>query len=258
MVATPDPVPIAAGFVPPFPQSPELAPGSLHVWLASTRTGVSNLAQYWSSLAPEEKRLSERYCFQPDKDRCVVAYGSLRSLLSRYLRTAPAALEFGRTSLGKPYLTSPRGSVDLRFNLSHSGDFVAVALTNGAEVGIDIEKGRDLPDCLEVARTVFTPHELRIVEQAAVGDRLKAFFTFWTRKEAYIKARGLGLSLSLDTFDVASGATLQVIQPEADDARKSAWVIQDVEVPDGYFCAVAVSSDARPPTTALTNPQKRA
>jgi 4'-phosphopantetheinyl transferase len=130
----------------------------------------------------------------------LVARALLRTTLSRYVDVKPAHWQFDTNAYGRPHVAAPAFACDLRFNLSHTDGLVALAVAKGFEVGVDVENISRCLDVLELAPSVFAPAEVAALKQAAEPDRPGVFFTFWTLKEAYIKARGMGLSLKLDGF----------------------------------------------------------
>ena len=212
----------------------------VHVWLADV-AGLEDggLDRLWATLSSEEKEAIERYRFQRDRDVHILSRGGLRQILSRYAAVAPENLEFSVTPYGKPCLNSPH-STDLRFSVSHSGGLVAWALAEGREIGIDVEQVRELPDFLDIARTVFTPREREFLSELEGEERNRAFFRFWTRKEAYVKARGKGLTIPLQSFEVAGDSSQIVISgPPGDSPQGQSWLVTDLDAPTGYRGAVA-------------------
>ena len=212
----------------------------VHVWLADA-AGLEDggLDRLRATLSTEEKESIERYRFQRDRDVHILSRGGLRQILSRYAALAPEKLEFSVTPYGKPCLNSPQ-STDLRFSVSHSGGLVAWALSEGREIGIDVEQVRKLPDFLDIARTVFTPREREFLAELDGEERNRAFFRFWTRKEAYVKARGKGLTIPLQSFEVAGDSSQIVISgAPGDSPQGQSWLVTDLDAPTGYRGAVA-------------------
>jgi 4'-phosphopantetheinyl transferase len=164
---------------------------------------------------------------QPDK-RSVVSHVALRLLLSELTGTAPESLRFERRcghcgghGHGKPHLS---GRSDIDFNISHSGGLALVAVARGRRVGADVERVRERTDVLAIARGSLSARERHAIESSATDEpRREAFFRCWTRKEAYLKGRGVGLAGGIDT------------DPEED----SEWRIRSLRVPPGYAAAVA-------------------
>jgi 4'-phosphopantetheinyl transferase len=216
----------------------------VHVWratLAWPETAADGLKQ---CLAADERDRMERFRFEKDRRRYLIGRGLLRSLLGRYLDLAPQSLCFESTAAGKPYLAS--GQEELQFNLTHSGEYVLIAIADGRAVGIDVEEVRDDFDAGEIAAHFFSPNEQRELETLTERLKIEAFFECWTRKEAYVKARGDGLSLPLDQFDVSlrPGEPARLIATRPDPAEARRWQLSGLGVADGYKAALAVAGQS--------------
>ncbi len=170
--------------------------------------------------------------------------GILRAILATYLETKPSSLRFLYNEFGKPRLEGSSEARGLSFNLSHSGVLNLVAVGIDREVGVDIELINSSVSSDEVARRFFSPNEVATLEALPQSLRLAGFFKCWARKEAFIKARGMGLSIPLDSFDVF---------PNQDEgsAYVSEWKIEDLDIDPGY--AAAVAADGRDWKVALRN-----
>ncbi len=145
---------------------------------------------------------ADRIYFQKDREQFIVSRGALKAILSRYLDIHPSALCFGYNPYGKPSLIAEQGGDKLCFNLSHFHGVALIAITNNRNLGIDIESIRTDFPCQQIAESFFSPLENAVLRSFPLHLQHKAFFTCWTRKEAYIKAVGKGLSIPLDSFDV--------------------------------------------------------
>jgi len=163
-------------------------------------------------------------------------------LLSRYLGMTPHQVRFEYTVAGKPHLAPSQGERLLRFNLTHSGELLLIAVTDGRALGIDVEEVRNDIDVGEIAAHFFSPNEQRDLATLSGPRRIDAFFECWTRKEAYVKARGEGLSLPLDQFDVSllPGESARLIETRPDSAEARRWQLEALSVADGYKAALAV------------------
>lgn len=184
---------------------PSGAPDAVEVWRIGLAVPDGEHAARAALLPPEDAARAGRFRFARDQRRWVAARGALRAILAGYACVPAAALAFRVGPHGKPALDGPAGAGDLRFNLSHSGDLALCAVARGREVGVDVELIR--PDFAtgEVTRRFFAPAEVAALEALPAADQTEAFFACWTRKEAYIKARGTGIALGLDRFEVALG-----------------------------------------------------
>jgi 4'-phosphopantetheinyl transferase len=224
-------------------QPPEQLPwlhDEVHVWratLAWPEAAANRLEQF---LAADERDKMQRFRREKDRRRYLVGRGLLRSLLGRYLDVAPQDLRFETTAAGKPHLAS--GQRQLQFNLAHSGEYVLFAIADGRAVGVDVEEINDDLDAGEIAAHFFSPDEQRELEALTGRLKIEGFFACWTRKEAYVKARGEGLSLPLDQFDVSlrPGDPARLIATRPDPAEARRWQLSGLDVADGYKAALAV------------------
>ncbi len=213
----------------------------VHVWRATLDLSPSQIDSFWHTLSSDEKARAERFYFHRDRDRFVAARGVLRAILGLYLEKAPEGLSFCYGSHGKPALVQESDNA-IRFYISHSDGVALYAVTRGREVGIDLELIRRGLEIEEIAERFFSPLEIAALRALPTPLRTDAFFLCWTRKEAYIKARGEGLSLPLDQFDVSlipgESATLMSTRPDSDEAFR--WSLQDLTMDPGYAAALAV------------------
>ena len=194
-------------------------------------------------LSADELARAKRFHFDRDRNAYIVARGQLRQLLSRFLDLPPDQLRFTYTNYGKPDLVPEQNSAHLHFNLSHSGAMVFYGITYGRNIGVDIELVRTLDDFAGIATGFFSPRENAVLRTVETAQKPLAFFNCWTRKEAYIKAQGQGLSIPLDSFDVtlAPEDTAQLL--EVRNARENEadyWTLDAVETVAGYIAAVVV------------------
>lgn len=214
----------------------------VHIWRASMVVTSTRLVDYKRMLSPEECKRAERYYFEKDRSRWIVARGLLRILLGRYLQVPPEQPGFVLNEYGKPELASPYQESGLRFNISHSQDIVLYAFTYGRALGIDVEYMRTNIDCAELARHSFSSAEYATWSALPEEQKTQGFFNCWSRKEAYIKARGMGLSLPLKLFDVAltPGEPAALLHSREDPQEVHAWSMQALEPGSGYAGALVV------------------
>lgn len=192
----------------PGPLQPQLAVDSVHVWcVALDAYPEETITTLVHLLSPEEKERADRFHFLKDRNAFTIARALLRILLARYLAQPAQQLRFHYNQNGKPALVEH----SLSFNVAHSGDLALYAVAQSQDIGVDVEYMRAGVEYESLARHFFSPREVAWLLELPVEQRRAAFFACWTRKEAYIKARGLGLSLDLTLFDVA----LQPQQPVA-------------------------------------------
>lgn len=231
--------------VPTFPalpvNVPALAAGEVHVWRidlrASSRSLLAVLARI---LAADERARAHRFVFPHDHDRFILSRGLLRWLLGCYLDSDPAELQFTYNAYGKPELA---GSFDLQFNLSHAGDLILYAFARDRVVGIDVERIRNDVEIHRLARHVFSANEQATLAALPPENQVEAFFNGWTRKEAYVKARGKGLSGRLCGFDVSlrPGEPARLLATRPDPSEAACWSLLDLSVDAGYKATLAVA-----------------
>ncbi len=191
-----------------------------------------------SSLSADEARRAARFHFPKDRDRFIAAHGILRQILGRYLHCEPGKLTFSVNRFGKPALIDSK----LGFNLSHARDFALLAITQGRKIGVDVEHIRTDLELETIASRNFSEVEVSELMSLPPEQREIGFFNCWTRKEAYIKAYGLGLSLPLDSFDVSLGSdhssVLRATRPDPQEAAR--WTLRPLDVAANYAGALAV------------------
>ena len=214
----------------------------VHIWRAALYREVSDVQGLLSTLTEDEQARARCFHFQRDRERFIIARGLLREILGRYLGAAPGQLQFCYGIHGKPALAGRYGTGDLRFNLTHSYGLTLLAVTRGREIGIDMERIRvDFP-CLEIADRFFSPREAAALRTLPVEHRDRAFFTCWTRKEAYLKAKGDGLAASLAQFDVSLAPTepAALLRTEEDPQEACRWSVQELAPGPGYVASLVV------------------
>jgi len=194
------------------------------------------------TLSEDEQARAERFYFQIDRERFVVARGALREILGVYLNRAAKSVLFCYGPHGKPALAHDPGRNTIHFNVSHSHGVALYAVTRGREIGIDLEFIRESLEVEQLAERFFSQREIATLRGLPVNLRKHAFFLCWTRKEAYIKARGEGLSLPLDQFDVSliPGEPAALLRTQADPDETLRWSLQELSVDPGYVSALAV------------------
>lgn len=214
----------------------------VHVWSLRVSAATPALGAWERLLSPDEQARAARFLREAERHRFVAAHGSLRQLLGHYLSRPPAALGFTTGEFGKPALADADAGRALSFNLSHAGDWIVVALAAGQPVGVDVEPIRPDLDFMSIARHQFSPEEVAALSAVEPGARLNAFFRCWTRKEAYLKARGQGLTYSLREFSVEFGAEARpALRWVADDPCASErWTVLECAPTADYAGAVVV------------------
>jgi len=210
----------------------------VHVWTASLAHPEIEVERMSTLLSYDERIRAGRFCFVEHAIRYTVARANLRRILSRYTDLDPSLLQFQYTANGKPFLAN----APIRFNLSHSSDLAVVAVTRDREVGIDIERIRRDDDLLDAAEHYFAPVERANLRSLSAEEQCLGFFRCWTRKEAYLKARGDGLSLDLHSFSVSLGLDepAALIASAEGPAELRRWKFAHLNLHDDYAAALAV------------------
>ncbi len=228
------------------PTTPTLERDAVHVWRIELNQPPTVLAALRSTLAPDELARADKFYFQRDRDHFVVARGALRAILARYLGVGPRGPQFSYGPQGKPALLPEWGAGALRFNLSHSHELALCAVTSDREVGIDVEQ--IVADRAEpgIAEHFFSQREVAALRALPPEQWNQAFFNCWTRKEAYIKARGEGLSLPLALFDVslAPGEPAALLAALGDPREVTRWRLRELEPGPGYAAAIMVEGQS--------------
>jgi 4'-phosphopantetheinyl transferase len=223
---------------PSGPEQPQLKADAVHVWQARLDVPPERLAEYEALLAEDEQARAARFRFARDKEQYIAGRGMLRVLLGRYLGRSPETLKFSYSDFDKPFLSG----YELQFNLAHSGGLVLYAFCREEAVGVDVEVERELADALQISERFFSPAERTVLKSLPQEQRIPAFFRCWSRKEAFIKAVGEGLSYPLDAFDVTLApdepARLLSIRGSAGEARQ--WTLWSLDLPQHYHGALVV------------------
>ncbi len=233
---------------PAGPVAPVARADEVHLWRIALDPAPAALVRLGASLSEEERVRAAAFRRPGDGARFIAAHGSMRAILARYLGVEPQTVRFRVGAHGKPALADvPLPAVDgscadLRFNLAHAGGIALVAVACGREVGVDLEPVRPMRDADAIAERWFAREERDALARCPPADATRAFFACWTRKEAFVKALGVGLALPLDTFAVTVGpdapATL-LRAPACDGAAAERWDLVALVPAPGVVGAVA-------------------
>jgi len=226
-----------------FPASahPVLSRNDAHIWCATLDRAAYNVWQMTDILSQDERMRAARFHFERDRRRFIIGRGTLRMLLSLYLDMEPDQLKFHYGTYGKPYLDQA-GDSAIKFNLAHSQELAVYAVTLGREIGIDVEYIKHIPEMEDIAARFFSKRENAVLKSLPTDQKQDAFYNCWTRKEAYIKAIGEGLSHPLDQFDVSltPGEPARLLRVEGDMEEVSRWQLKALTPAPGYVAALAV------------------
>ena len=220
------------------PASLTLATGEVHVWRLALDQPQSVVAEFRATLEADELERAERFHFEKHRRHFVVGRGGLRYVLARYLDVKPQQFRFSYGEYGKPALVSE----ELRFNMSHSHGVALFAVARDRELGVDVEHIRVDFATEDIAQRFFSRVEVGVFNSLSKEEKVAGFFRCWSRKEAYIKAIGRGLSEPLDAFDVtlAPGEAAALLRAERGDVSR--WAMFDIDVGADYAGALAVEA----------------
>jgi 4'-phosphopantetheinyl transferase len=231
----------------------DLGDAEVHVWGIDPQQvdDAALLRRYESILSPDEHERRLRLRLERLRHDYLVAHALLRVSLSRYADVAPRDWTFRRSRHGRPEISGPRGAPPLRFNLSHTDGFVACAVTKGRAVGVDVEDRSRSLRFTDVAKRFFAPVEADALDALPEEERRAGFFRLWTLKEAYIKALGLGLAMSLESFwfqfDANGVPSVSFADPGADPRR---WRFFLFRPTDRHILALAIEQTSSAATHA--------
>ena len=220
----------------------ELSENEVHVWRASLQVSNHEYSMMQRVLSDNEHAHALRFAFEKDRRRWVIAHGVLRRLLSRYLLVETGYIQFSSNPYGKPAVSSPPRGERLHFNMAHSVDLALYAFSYNQPVGIDVEYMREDVEFEPLARSYFSAREYATLQTLPTQLQQEAFFLCWTRKEAYLKAKGKGLSIPLTTFDVSliPGEPAALLSSQEDVNAPGRWLLFDLAPGVNYAGALAV------------------
>ena len=219
---------------------PPASADEVHVWRFTLDPPEPALARFDPTLDDEERRRRDRFRTETLRRRFLAGRGSLRSILGAYLGCPAVEVAFAYGLHGKPRLADATAGVPpVEFNLAHSHGLALCAVTLGREVGVDVEAVRAFDNSERIIDRFFSPREQADFLALPEADRLAAFFRGWSRKEAFLKATGTGLSTRLDSFDVTLGPVAALLRVGDDPSEAPLWSLLDLHPGPGFAAAVA-------------------
>jgi 4'-phosphopantetheinyl transferase len=222
----------------PADHAPPLGPEDVHVWRVSLDCDEHTTARLGAFIAADERQRGDRFHFAHDRRRYVTGRGWLRVLLGEYLAVRPHDVPLSATALGKPVVV---GESALRFNVAHSADLALVGVTRGRDIGVDVEFQRADVDGPSLAGRFFAPEEVAALKAFPPAEQRTTFYRCWTRKEAYVKALGLGMQVPLDGFAVTLASnTAALTHTSHDPSQLARWQLRGLSPAPGFAAAVAV------------------
>lgn len=218
-----------------------LEKNEVNIWFIKVDFDADQTKYYESILAVDENEKANRFKFEKDKIVYQTARGILRLLSGKYLNLNPKEIQFEYNEYGKPFY---KANKPLKFNVSHSGERIVIAFILNHEIGVDIEKIKNDFDVLELAQNFFSATEIVALESQPKEELPKAFYRCWTRKEAFIKAEGSGLSFPLDKFAVTLDDDIEaeLLETQWNPAEKNEWQLFSFIPAKGYLGALAVAN----------------
>lgn len=207
------------------------------VWQVHGLDDAALLARCRGALSADEIKRADRFRVDRPRNEFIIARATLRVLLGDKLQVDPKALEFAIGQFGKPSLKDH----EAEFNVSHSGEVVLIAIGGTQPLGVDVEIEKTHRNFLRLAQRFFAPGEVARLESVGETEQTAAFYRCWTRKEAYLKARATGITLGLDTFEVAflPGEQEAVVRTPTDDAPEN-WNVYAINAAPGHAAALIV------------------
>ena len=230
-----------------LPKPPPLEPGSVHVWRVQL-SDPERARALRPLLSDDERARADRFFREEHRIRFTVAHGQVRRILAHYVNEPPPQLRFAEAEHGKPSLVSSAATADVHFNLSHSADLALVAVARAAPVGVDLEQWDDEVEHLALAERFFSEAERRALHDIAQtpGAVVGGFFAAWSRKEAYLKATGHGITRGLHHFDVSlEPGDARLLADRMDANAANAWAMSALDVAPNYSAAVVMARSTR-------------
>jgi 4'-phosphopantetheinyl transferase len=227
-------------FIPP-PSDLQLPNDEIHIWCTSLDQPASSVDGLFCTLSIHERARAERFYFEEDRKRFIVRHGILRMILRYYLGVGATELRFCYGWNGKPRVAHPFDNGTIFFSMSSSTGLALFALTLDREIGVDIERIRNISEMDQIVERIFSLREKAVFQKLPENQKKGAFFNCWTRKEAFVKATGDGLSRPLGKFELTVDPSEPARLLAIDGDRKSAcrWSIHDLKPASGFAAAIA-------------------
>ena len=219
------------------PRTREHLAGHIVVWMARISQAQDSLPDLQPCLDPRDRERVARFRFSEDRARFTLGRGLLRKCVGEYLHQQPETIVLAYTNRNRPVLAQDDS---IQFSISHTHDLVAVALTADARIGIDLEHIHPTPDLPELAERILSAQDLKTFQSLPRDEALTAFFRVWTRKEAYLKARGEGITEGLQEISVSLGPEeISSVADTRDESAATTWRLLSLPVPEGYMGSIA-------------------
>ena len=225
-----------------LPSDLALGEGEVHLWRVQLDLPPTVVDDIENVLSEAEREKAARYYIEADRARFTASKVCQRTVLGAYLGIAPGSVTFRVNSYGKPSLSGEHRDESLQFNLSHTRGLGLFAVARGSEIGVDIEEIRSREMDLGIAHRFFSQQEVKSLERLSAAEQKIAFYVCWTRKEAYIKARGQGLSFPLDKFSVSFEPDVPpiLLSNDVDPEEVRRWDVYHIDLGDAYTGALVI------------------
>ncbi|WP_437766356.1 4'-phosphopantetheinyl transferase superfamily protein [Sorangium sp. So ce281] len=228
-----------------------IGPGAAHLWyvFCDSARDEALLEAYHRLMAPDEAAQQARFLFAENRHEYLLTRALVRTVLSKYADVAPEAWSFVRNEFGRPQIAGPPGVPPIRFNLSNTRGLIACLVALDRDVGVDVEDTERASGAVDIADRFFSPGEVRALRALPPERQRARFFEYWTLKESYIKARGMGLAIPLDqfSFHLDDGPAIGIsFDPRLGDDR-SAWQFALYQPSARHTMAAAIRSGGGPP-----------
>lgn len=225
------------------PANANLLHDDIHVWCAWLDQSIPSLEWLTQTLSVDERMRAERFQFEQDRQRFIIGRALLRTILGYYLGIEPGRLHFCYGMYGKPALPQMSGTSTLRFSLAHAHGLALYAVTRDREIGVDLEHIRHIAENEQIVDRYFSDREKAVFRALTADKQQEAFFTYWTCKEAYLKASGEGLTRPLNQIDVSlvPGEPARLMSVDGDVKEASRWTLQELRPVPGFVAALVVA-----------------
>jgi len=218
-----------------------LGMGQVHVWRADLSMAAQAADNLGAVLSDDERARAARYLRREDRSRFIAARAILRQILAHYTKVSPESLSFVYGEHGKPALAEGLGDEGVEFNMSHSGEMALYAAARRCRVGVDIESPRPSVNYMRIAERFFSIEEYEELVALPAEDQYSAFYRCWTRKEAYVKARGDGIAAGLDTFSASLEEGPKLLRSDDGSDEIDRWRFLALQPGDQYVAALCVA-----------------
>jgi len=216
----------------------------IHILIIEFSKFTNQFNQYYKLLSKKEKQRADKFHFEKDRHVFAITRAILRLMFSQLLKIKPSEIKLKKNDYGKPYLDGSHNS-NIFFNVSHSKNYAIIGINLDSEIGVDIEFVNEKFITDEIAKNYFSKYEIDKYFSLSEHKKVKSFFNLWTRKEAYIKAKGMGLSIPLNSFDISLDETSPIIIKIGNKINISDWHINNLSINNDYCASLIYSGQPK-------------